>query len=171
MRLFYALALTFAVTSAVWTPQAQAQSTRISGWIVDRSTDPITDTVTAIAIAPESPQGRRNSLSLTISCVGDAVVVAVTHRALQGDANNRVRFTYRFDDNPPVGPLSVQLRSDRRATLPFLNTPDRDRPFVAAAAQARQIVLRVLDPPSSAAITTTVPLAGFARVVEALGCQ
>ena len=167
MRLFSVLAATL----AVWAPAACAQSIRVSGWAIDRSVDPITDTVTATAVAPESPQGRRNSLSMTVSCIGDSVAIAVAHRMLPSRTGNRVLFTYRFDDELPVGPLSVQLRGDRRATLPFLNTPDRARPFLAVASRARQVVLRVVDPVNSAAITTTVPLAGFARVVEALGCQ
>lgn len=165
MRLAYAFAL-IVLTAA---PAAsQEETVQIGGMEVNIARDPITDESSSGFFATEKTN---DDLTLMVFCSEDGPQVGLSHKYLGGDRDDDIRFTYRFDDSPAVGPRDSRLSSSNRSSFPFLSDMRRATEFINTAKTSTQVALRVTDPLDGEIVTSIVQLDGFAEALERIDCS
>ena len=158
MRFVYALAL---LVPGV----CLAQTTRVGDWNVVRAVRPDDSADVTVRSATGTPEVR-----LSVFCSDAGPSVALSHAILGGDARQTVRFTYRIDSEPAVGPSVARLGGGRRNTFPFALDEGRADVFLTGARAGGQVEVRIEDPQDHRVLTSTVSLHGFAEAVDVLEC-
>ena len=158
MRFVYALAL-------LAPSLCLAQTTRVGDWNVVRVVrhDEPAD------VTARSATGTAG-VRVSVFCGDSGANVSMSHALLGGDARQTVRFTYRIDSEPSVGPAVARLGGGRRNTFPFALDEGRADVFLTGARAGRQVEVQIEDPLDHRVLTSTVSLRGFAEAVDALEC-
>lgn len=145
------------------TANAQDKEYIAGNFLIAVQTDPIDDSREAYAFARE--QEGDDDLTLGMKCMADGLNIIAMHTYMSGDERDRVRVTYRFDKDDPIGPERWNLFSTNTTSWMPLS---KNSEFVSRARRADRIVLRVVDPADSETLTSTMSLSGFSAAYDEL---
>ena len=155
------------------TALAQTTATRMIGaWGVVAEVDLLDDTrVVTLVTRPISRTTRTATVGLAALCshtTGALTVGLVSFGSVPAGADGRLHVRLRFDDDVAGPALGWKVAPDAKQA--FFLPDSATSSFVTAAARARRLVLRVLDPATGAADTFTYSLRGFSLARKSLRC-
>lgn len=168
MRVLAGLITAFAVLTSGAVAQARAQTglPLAGGWTLFEY--PAGFEYTDRTFVAKS--GNEAQLGLGIQCLGDDVVIAITHRPTVG-YRSRVTLRYRFDGDAPGDWRRWRLQSPNDVSLIDTTArPDEVYEFVRSLRSSSEIVVAVSISDGQDSQRDTISLEGAVGATDRLGC-